>query len=103
MLSVKRMSFLLPRCLAVVIFCLWLTPAEARRSLLASADFTTAAEQNARLKLDLNWIFGGKRQRGWYLYTPLIQRLIDTPSDPETDAFAMALANWQRSVGLYST
>jgi LAS superfamily LD-carboxypeptidase LdcB len=103
MLSVKRTSLLLPRCLAVVIFCLWLTPAEARRSLLASADFATAAEQNARFKLELNWTFGAKPQRGWHLYTPLIQRLLDTDSAPETTAFAQALANWQKSVGLTST
>lgn len=103
MLSVKRMSLLLPRCLAVVICCLWLAPAEAGRSLLASADFNAAAEQNARLKLELNWTFGGRRQCGWYLYTPLIQRLLNTDSDPETNDFALALANWQRSAGLAST
>src|SRR5262245_33781597 len=103
MLSVKSTSILLPRCLAVVIFCLWLAPAEARRSLLASGDFTIAAEQNARFKLELNWTFGGRPQRGWYLYTPLIQRLLNTDSAPETTAFAEELAVWQRSAGLAPT
>lgn len=109
MLLVKRTFLLLPRCLAVVICCLSLTPAEAGRSLLVSADssaaaaFAAAAEQNARLKLELNWTFAGKRQRGWYLYTPLIQRLLNTDSKPQTTAFALALADWQRSAGLAST
>jgi hypothetical protein len=62
-----------------------------------------AAGLNARLKLDLNWNFGAKPQRGWYLYVPLIQRLLNTDSDPETNAFALALSNWQRSVGLAAT
>jgi hypothetical protein len=109
MLSVKRLSFLLPRCLAVIICCLLLAQAKAGRSLLVPADsndsaaFGTAAEQNARLKFDLNWTFGGRRQRGWYLYMPLIQRLLETSAAPETNAFALALANWQRSEGLAST
>ncbi|MGH9769183.1 MAG: D-alanyl-D-alanine carboxypeptidase family protein, partial [Blastocatellia bacterium] len=65
--------------------------------------FAAAAEQNARLKFDLGWTFGGKSQRGWHLYTPLIRQFLDTNSGPETNAFALALANWQRSVGLAST
>jgi len=115
MLSVKSPSLVLPRCFAVVILCLSLTPSQTSKaseigwSALVSAGsadvvaFAAAAEQNARLKLDLNWTFGAKTQRGWYLYVPLIQRLIDTNSLPETNAFAQSLANWQRSVGLAAT
>lgn len=121
MLSVKSPSFLLPRCLAVVICCLTLTPSQASRaseigeigeiglSALVSASpaefmaFAAAAEQNARLKLDLNWTFGAKQQRGWHLYVPLIQSLLNTDSGPETNAFARALSNWQKSMGLSST
>jgi len=115
MLSVKSLSLILPRCFAAAICCLSLTPFQASkaselgwRALVSagSADlvaFAVAAEQNARLKLDLNWTFGAKQQRGWYLYVPLIQRLLNTDSSPETNAFAVALSNWQRSVGLAST
>jgi len=115
MLSVKNPSLVLPRCFAVVILCLSLIPSRASkafeivRSELApatSADvvaFAAAAEQNSRLKLDLTWTFGAKTQRGWYLYVPLIQRLLNTDSGPETNAFAQALANWQRLAGLAST
>jgi zinc D-Ala-D-Ala carboxypeptidase len=109
MLSIKSRSLFLLRALAVVICCLSLAPAKAGRSLIVPVDsndpaaFSSAAEQNARLKLDLNWTFGARPQRGWYLYTPLIQRLLNTNSDPETATFAQALADWQRSAGLAST
>ncbi|MCI0387377.1 MAG: M15 family metallopeptidase [Acidobacteria bacterium] len=115
MLSVKSLSPILPRSFAVAICCLSLTPSQASKaseigwSALASVDsagvmaFAAAAEQNARLKLDLNWTFSAKQQRGWYLYVPLIQRLLNTDSGPETNAFALALSNWQRSMGLAAT
>jgi len=98
----------LRRFLVVIICCLSLALAKAGRSLFVSADsdsaaFAAAAEENAGLKFDLIWTFSARRQRGWYLYVPLIQRLIDTDSAPETKAFAQALADWQRSVGLSST
>jgi hypothetical protein len=79
-----------------VVFCLLLTPAEAGRAALNSSAFIQAAEQNARLKNELNWMFGRKAQRGWSLYAPLIRRLLDTESGPETSDFAMALSRWQR-------
>jgi zinc D-Ala-D-Ala carboxypeptidase len=101
-----KLSLSLPRCLAVVICYLLLALAKAERRLPVSANsdtaaaFGVAAEQNARLRLELNWTFGAKPQRGWLLYTPLIQRLINTDSAPETNAFAQALADWQRSAEL---
>jgi len=82
---------------------------KAGRSLPVSAGsdaavaFGAAAEQNARLKSDLNWTFGARPQRGWYLYTPLIQRLLGASAAPETNAFARALAEWQRSEELTPT
>jgi zinc D-Ala-D-Ala carboxypeptidase len=109
MLSIKRPSFFLLRALAVVICCLSLAPAKTGRSLLVPANSNDAAalgaatELNARHKFDLNWTFGAKAQRGWYLYTSLIKRLLKTDADPETTAFAQALADWQRSEGLAST
>ena len=61
-----------------------------------------AARQNSDLSTELLWIFGGKQQRGWYLYTPLIQHLIGTQSDPMTESFAKALSSWQAKSGLVS-
>jgi hypothetical protein len=107
MLSVKS-SLFLPRFLAVVIGCQLLAPASGGRSLPVSADsgaalFGVAAEENARLQFDLNWTFSAKPQRGWYIYTPLIKRLISASAAPETRAFAQALANWQRAAELLPT
>lgn len=59
-----------------------------------------AAARNLLLSTELNWMFGGKQQRGWYLYTSLIKRLIDTKDDPASNGFAVALARWQQRSGL---
>jgi zinc D-Ala-D-Ala carboxypeptidase len=59
-----------------------------------------AATRNAQLRNDLKWLFGGKSQRGWYLYVPLLNRLLDTRADPDSDAFADALGRWQKRSGL---
>lgn len=109
--SVKTCLFPL-RCLAVVICFSLFAPAMGGRSLPvspvsvdsdAAAAFNIAAERNAKLKSDLNWTFGAKSQRGWHLYTPLIQRMIGVNAAPESRAFAQALAAWQRSEELAPT
>jgi hypothetical protein len=56
--------------------------------------------RNAVLSKELNWTFGSKTQRGWYLYKPLIDRLINTNHDAASDDFAKALARWQQKSGL---
>jgi len=58
-----------------------------------------AARQNASLVRDLNWIFGSKPQRGWYIYLPLIKKLIKTKEDPASPKFAAAVARWQEKSG----
>jgi D-alanyl-D-alanine carboxypeptidase len=58
-----------------------------------------ASRQNALLLRDLNWTFGSKPQRGWYLYVPLIKKLIKTKDDPLTPNFAAAVARWQEKSG----
>jgi zinc D-Ala-D-Ala carboxypeptidase len=58
--------------------------------------FVSAAARNATLINDLAWTFGGKQQRGWYLYTALIGRLLNTEAEASSPAFAAALAKWQR-------
>jgi zinc D-Ala-D-Ala carboxypeptidase len=62
--------------------------------------FEAAATQNADLQNNVSWTFGGKQQRGWYLYVPLIRQLIGTESSPTDGEFALALSRWQKSVGL---
>ncbi|HRH43818.1 MAG TPA: D-alanyl-D-alanine carboxypeptidase family protein [Pyrinomonadaceae bacterium] len=65
-----------------------------------SIDVKKAIEQNSNLKNNLKWVFGNKPQTGWYLYVSLIQKLIGTESAPETEKFALALANWQQRSNL---
>lgn len=66
----------------------------------ASPLFASAAARNNDLRFDLGWAFGGKQQRGWQLYVPLITRLIETEQDAPTAGFAAALARWQKTAGL---
>jgi len=58
-----------------------------------------AARQNASLVKDLNWIFGSKPQRGWYIYLPLIKKLIKKKDGPASPKFAAAVARWQEKAG----
>ncbi|HKG21129.1 MAG TPA: D-alanyl-D-alanine carboxypeptidase family protein [Blastocatellia bacterium] len=66
----------------------------------ASSAFSPAAIQNSQLQTSLNWGFGGKTQRGWNLYLPLISATIDTDKDCATGDFALALSRWQKERGL---
>ncbi|HEY8185738.1 MAG TPA: D-alanyl-D-alanine carboxypeptidase family protein [Pyrinomonadaceae bacterium] len=61
-----------------------------------------AAKQNAVLSTELTWTFGSKQQKGWYIYTPLIKRLIDTKQDSGSVKFAVAVGRWQAKSGLKS-
>ena len=56
-----------------------------------------AAQQNSHLKFNLDWTFGGRAQRGWYLYTALINRETGTETSAGTPDFALALARWQQA------
>jgi hypothetical protein len=67
---------------------------------LTSKATSGAAQRNALLSTDLVWIFGSKQQKGWYIYTPLIKRLIDTKQESGTAQFAQAVARWQSRSGL---
>ena len=62
--------------------------------------FSAAVAQNLSLKNDLSWAFGGKQQRGWYLYVPLISSMLEADGDAATPEFASALARWQKQTGL---
>jgi D-alanyl-D-alanine carboxypeptidase len=62
--------------------------------------FTAAAGQNAVLRNELKWTFGGKQQRGWYLYDLLISKTLSTDDDAVTADFAEDVAGWQKKRGL---
>jgi len=64
---------------------------------------TEAAARNAQLSRELNWTFGNKPQHGWYIYIPLIKRLINTKEDVATAKFAQAVSKWQAKSGLKSS
>src|SRR5690349_8519286 len=62
--------------------------------------FATAATANAAFRNELTWTFGGKQQRGWYLYDRLIGKTLDTLDDPGTSDFAASIAAWQKQRGI---
>lgn len=66
----------------------------------STAAFAAAASQNAALRNELNWTFGGKQQRGWSLYELLIGKTLNTQEDVGTSDFASAVATWQKRSGL---
>ena len=65
-----------------------------------SSAFTAAAVSNAMLRDELTWTFGGKQQRGWYLYDLLINETLDSHDDTISNDFAATLATWQKKRGL---
>ncbi len=73
---------------------------DVKRVLKSTGAPTSPARRNALLSNELNWTFGSKPQRGWYLYKPLISRLLDTKRDAASDGFAKAVARWQKKSGL---
>ena len=75
------------------------TPTATGTSADASA-FTAAASRNSSLRYDLDWAFGGKQQHGWYIYEPLISRLVETDKPAATGDFANAVSRWQKTTGL---
>ena len=74
-------------------------PAETK----LSPAMTAAAAQNATLRNEVNWTFGGKQQRGWHLYDLLIGKTINSEQEPLSGDFASSLSKWQKKSGLSST
>lgn len=72
----------------------------ASEAVSKSPAFDVAALENIRMQSDLNWVFGGKSQRGWQLYTPLISRMLDIEEEARTASFALAVSRWQKERGL---
>lgn len=76
-------------------------PAKSTGEVAAKpSPFDLAARRNAELQAELNWQFGGKTQRGWWLYTPLIAKTIDVKAAASSSDFASRLARWQQTNGL---
>lgn len=71
-----------------------------RTTSSGNSAFSAAAASNATLRNELTWTFGGKQQRGWYLYDLLINKTLDTDHDTMTNDFAATLAGWQKKRGL---
>jgi zinc D-Ala-D-Ala carboxypeptidase len=70
------------------------------KSVAKAAPLTTSAVQNASLRNELTWTFGGKQQRGWYLYDLLIAETLKSNDDPLTNDFVDTLAHWQKKRGV---
>lgn len=75
-------------------------PVGSSRESSPSSSLRLAAPRNASLRRELSWTFGGKQQRGWHIYEPLINRLLQTEHDATSAGFAAALTNWQKRSGL---
>lgn len=69
----------------------------------ASSTMSSAAAENTVLHNELNWTFGGKQQRGWYLYDLLIGQTLNTNVENVDADFAAAVAAWQKKRGLSSS
>ena len=69
----------------------------------AVAAYDAASIANIQLQTGLEWNFGGRQQRGWVLYTPLICHLIGAAADATTTEFAMRLSLWQKENDLEPT
>lgn len=71
-----------------------------KRVLKSTGEPAAPPVRNALLSTELTWTFGSKQQRGWYLYKPLIDRLLNTKHAVGSDGFAKALERWQQKSGL---
>ncbi|HET9527392.1 MAG TPA: D-alanyl-D-alanine carboxypeptidase family protein [Pyrinomonadaceae bacterium] len=69
----------------------------------APSTVSAAATQNQTFRQELSWTFGGKQQRGWYLYDALLSQTLDTTDAPITSDFADAVTKWQKRRGLGGT
>jgi len=63
----------------------------------STGPFEDAAAKNTVFRDQLTWTFGGKQQRGWYLYDSLLRQTLSTQTSTATSDFAAALSTWQES------
>ena len=62
-----------------------------------------AVAGNRLASTELRWLFGGKAQRGWAIYIPLIRETVGSDKNEESAEFAKAVARWQSDRGLRAT
>ncbi len=83
-------------CLLLFVFFQNGTTISGQRNINSqTVDFKKAAEKNKDLQNSLNWTFS-KKQKGWYLYVPLIQYTINTEAKVDSPEFAKAVFEWQK-------
>ena len=76
------------------------TASRPKAAASTSSTMAAAAAQNQALRNELSWTFGGKQQRGWYLYDALLAESLNT-NDPSTSGdFAETVSKWQKRRGL---
>jgi uncharacterized protein YcbK (DUF882 family) len=76
---------------------------QVKRVLKSTGEPASPTVRNALFSTELSWTFGSKPQRGWYLYKPLIDRLLDTKHAVGSNGFVKALERWQEKSGLLAT
>ncbi|MEN3330766.1 MAG: zinc D-Ala-D-Ala carboxypeptidase [Blastocatellia bacterium] len=74
--------------------------AEISSATSAASLFASAVLRNTELQDNLSWAFGGKSQRGWRLYAPLVGGLIGAEGEQTTGGFAAQLSRWQQQRGV---
>lgn len=99
--------FTIPKVIVVLVLLVLATfePGKSRGQMHRdghprASDLSAAVSRNILLSNDLSWTFGNKPQRGWYLYTPLISRLLNTRNAVGSTGFAKSLATWQKKMDL---
>jgi len=75
-------------------------PSVTNPASATSAAFAEAAAKNGAFRNQLTWTFGGKQQRGWYLYDLLLQETVQSSSPTGASDFAADLSTWQEKRGL---
>lgn len=59
-------------------------------------NFRQTALINEHLQFELEWDFGKKPQKGWFLYVPLIKKTLETSAEPDSAEFAREIRKWQK-------
>ena len=70
---------------------------------VSGSSTSAAAMRNQVLRNELTWTFGGKQQRGWYLYDTLLAETLDSNDAPVSADFADAVMKWQKRRGFNAT
>ena len=58
---------------------------------------------NGTSSAELKWTFGGRPQRGWAVYVPLISNTVGAKAGIESEDFARAIGRWQEARAIRQT